>query len=138
MLSFRIDDGRVVEVTSEFTSQKEGKWIDRNDLDTLDFAREIAQQATELTGDLHIAIYRESVLPHCDIIRSPKVGDPVSYAFNGDSYPCGHIASISKSLKVVTTSTGRKFYRRKESGAWINAGTWTLVHGHVETRNPHF
>jgi hypothetical protein len=138
MLSFRIEEGQVVEVTSEFTSQKEGKWINRNNLYTFDFAVLIAEQATELTGDLHLAIYRESVLPHCDIIRSPKVGDPVSYAFNGDSYPCGEIVKISRSLKVVTTSTGRKFYRRKESGAWINAGTWTLVHGHVETRNPHF
>ena len=138
MLSFRIENDRVVEVTSEFTSQKEGEWINRNDLATLEYAREIAKQASELTGDLHLAIYRESVLPHCDIIRSPKVGDPVSYAFNGDSYPDGHIVGVSKSLKVVTTSTGRKFYRRKESGAWVNAGTWTLVHGHVEKRNPHF
>lgn len=138
MLSFRVEDGKVVEVTEEFTSQKPGEWVSRNDFETLEHAKEVAKQATELTGDLHLAIYRKSVLPHCDIIRAPALGDPVSYSFNGDSYPDGVITNISNSLKVITTSTGHKYYRRKESGAWLRGGTWALVHGHVETRNPHF
>jgi hypothetical protein len=138
MLSFRIEDGKAVEVTSEATSQKEGEWISRWDYKSLEQCEQIAQEATDLTSELHIAIERTSVSPKWDIIRAPHVGDKVSYSFNGDTYPCGTITSISKSMKVVTTSEGRKFYRRRQSGAWINAGTWALVQGHRYEQNPHF
>ena len=80
--------------------------------------------------------------PHCwplfSIVTPPAVGDKVSYAFNGDCTPDGEVVKVSKSLKVVTTSTVAKFYRRRESGAWIKDGTWSLVPGHVSKRNPHF
>ena len=76
--------------------------------------------------------------PRFSIVTPPAVGDEVSYAFNGDSYPDGEVVKVSKSLKVVTTSTGAKFYRRRESGAWIKNRTWSLIPGHVSERNPHF
>ena len=76
--------------------------------------------------------------PRFSIVTPPAVGDKVSYAFNGDSYPDGEVVRVSKSLRVVTTSTGSKFYRRRESGAWVQNGTWSLVRGHVSERNPHF
>jgi hypothetical protein len=79
-----------------------------------------------------------SVYPRYAVIRKPQVGDDVSYAFNGDYYPDGQIASISKSMKVITTTNGHKFYRRKESGSWVMNGTWTLVNGHIDRRNPSF
>lgn len=78
------------------------------------------------------------VSPRYDVIELPRVGDKVSYAFNGDSYPCGEIVSISKSLKVIVTSEGKKFYRRRQTGSWINNGTWSLVPGHISKWNPEF
>ena len=75
--------------------------------------------------------------PRYDVIELPKVGDDVSYSFNGDSYPCGKIEKISESLRVITTTGDRKFYRRKQSGKWLN-GSWALVQGHYNERNPHF
>lgn len=78
------------------------------------------------------------VSPRYDIVKLPKIGDKVSYAFNGDSYPCGTVTSISKSLKVIATSEGQKFYRVRESGAWRYNRTWSLQAGHVYKQNPSF
>jgi len=76
--------------------------------------------------------------PRYSVKMAPQVGDEVSYSFNGDTYPCGTITKISDSYKQITTSEGRKFYRRKLTGAWINNGTWSLVGGHRHEQNPHF
>jgi hypothetical protein len=76
--------------------------------------------------------------PRFDVVEAPVVGEPVSYAFNGDSYECGYITKVSSSLKRVETSTGRVFYRRKLSGVWLNGKTWSMVHGHVNELNPSF
>ena len=99
----------------------------------------IAEQATKNSGELHIVVdHGEWVSPQFDIIRAPAVGDEVSYAFNGDYSPCGEIVKISKTLKVITTSEGQKFYRKGNSGQWKYCRTWTLVRGHIERRNQHF
>ena len=68
----------------------------------------------------------------------PTINDPVSYAFNGDYYPCGVIAKISKNHKMITTSDGHKFYRQGEANQWKMYKTWFLVKGHIEKQNPHF
>lgn len=73
-----------------------------------------------------------------NIMVPPKVGDAVSYSFNGDSYPCGTITKVSATMKKITTSTGDVFYRRMQSAQWIKNGTWTLLAGHVSTQNPSF
>lgn len=83
------------------------------------------------------------VTPRYGVVRMFKIGEAVSYTFNGDTYPCGTITRISSSNRVIETNTGReiqgrKFYRRRESGSWINDGTWSLVRGHISTQNPSF
>jgi hypothetical protein len=118
-------------------------WLCRSDKEVreggLVKCQEIAKAATEFSGDLHIATDSgPGCWPRFDVIRAPKVGDLVSYAFNGDSYPDGKIAKISDSLKVVTTDTGSRYYRRRTSGAWIKDGTWSMTQGHTYKQNPEF
>jgi hypothetical protein len=85
-----------------------------------------------------------NVSPRYDVIEAPKVGDAVSYSFNGDTYPCGHVTHISDSYRVITTTGDgtppkrMKFYRRRLSGSWVNNGTWSLVSGHIYEQNPSF
>jgi len=141
MLHFNLNDANeVIAIAASFPVGADSKaWTDRWDFDSLEDAQHIADSATKLTGRLYIATDAgEWVSPRYDVVESPSVGDEVSYAFNGDYYPCGVITSISKSLKLITTSTGRKFYRRRESGSWINNGMWSLVSGHHSRRNPEF
>lgn len=110
-----------------------------HDLDSFDDAASLAKTLTEDTGHLFIPIDRGgSHWPQFGVIMPPRIGEPVSISFNGDRYPCGHIASISKTMKVITTTDGRTFYRRRLSAAWINDGTWTLIAGHVSTLNESF
>lgn len=78
------------------------------------------------------------VSPRYDIIELPKVGDDVSYAFNGDAYPRGKIMRITESLRKITTSDGSTFWREKKSGKWIMNGTWSLISGTHNYRNPSF
>jgi hypothetical protein len=71
-------------------------------------------------------------------MEMPKVGDPVSYGFNGDYYPDGHITAITKKFQI-TTSTGNKYRRVKSTSGWKRTGgTWSLVKGHIYEQNPHF
>jgi hypothetical protein len=100
---------------------------------------EAAQEVAAALGQGYIATDAgHGVSPRYDVIELPKVGDKVSYAFNGDYYPCGEIASISKTLKCITTTEGRKFYRVRQTGCWKSDGTWSLVSGHISKQNPEF
>lgn len=114
----------------------------RSDWRTFDRAKHIAKCLNEEykdEGRVYIATDAgSSVSPRYDVIEAPYVGDEVSYSFNGDSYPCGTIASISKTLKKITTTTGMSFYRRGESGSWVSNGTWTLIPSHIYEQNPSF
>lgn len=126
----RIIGAEVVPARNDFGSV-ESRW-DWNSF-------EAAQEVAAALGAGYIATDAgPNVSPRYDVIELPKVGDAVSYGFNGDYYPCGEIVSISKSLKKITTSTGRAFFRRRLTGSWVNAGTWSLVPGHVNKRNPEF
>jgi hypothetical protein len=110
-----------------------------HDLKSFEGACLLALSLSEESGLDYIGIDRgEWVWPQYGVILAPRVGEDVSYTFNGDYYPCGQIKSISKSLKLVTTTTGRKFYRRRLTGSWINDNTWTLISGYVSKRNPSF
>ncbi len=92
-----------------------------------------------LLGNRYIATDAgPNVAPRYDVQHLPQVGDVVSYTFNGDYYPAGTITSISKTKKKITTSEGRDFYRRRESGSWVNNGTWSLIPGNHNRRNPEF
>lgn len=114
-------------------------WASRNDFDSFMLAQAIADSATRLSGTKYIATDSG---PHCsprfDVVAIPSVGDDCSYSFNGDSYPCGKVASISKTFKKITTTEGECFYRRKLTGSWLRNGTWSLVKGHIYEQNPHF
>lgn len=106
---------------------------------SLDHAAELAVAETESTGKLHIACDRgASCSPRYYVAAVPAVGDPVSYAFNGDYYPCGSVAAVSKTLKKITTTEGQVFYRRRLTGSWVMDSTWSLVIGHIERLNPEF
>lgn len=107
----------------------------RNDWRTFEAAKEIA---VKLGTGYIAADSGANVSPRYDVVALPKVGDKVSYAFNGDYYPCGTITNISASLKLITTSEGQKFYRRGQTGKWVYNGTWSLVQGHISRLNPEF
>lgn len=151
MLYFKVDaDKQVTEISTSSPSQPvqatwashsaDGSgWMTRHDFKSLDHAGEIAASATEATGKLYLPVDSGSgVWPRFDVIEAPAVGDDVSYAFNGDYYPCGQIKSISASFRVITTTEGQKFYRRRESGCWKYNRTWSLVGGHHSELNPSF
>lgn len=113
----------------------------RWEIKSFEEAEKAAQKLTEETLVRHVATDAGSnVSPRFDAIRAPQVGDAVSYAFNGDYYPDGYIASVSDGPKmVVKTSKGHIYYRRRKTGNWVmQGGTWNLVQGHHSELNPSF
>lgn len=95
-----------------------------------------------------------SISPRFDIVELPQVGDEVSYAFNGDYYPCGKITEISgfKAFElgdkapvscrriVAKEENGSThiFWRKGQSGTWLRNKTWALIKGIHNERNPSF
>ena len=116
------------------------QYITLNDCRAPAIAEAIAAQLNEEAGsEIYMAIDRgASISPRYSVITQPQIGDDVSREFNGDSYPCGAIKSISATKKRIETTEGNVFYRRRASGSWIENGTWSLTPGHREKRNPHF
>jgi len=138
MLFFKLfPSGSVTAVLEKY----EDNAISRHDFKCWKDAERVAEQAN-LLNDGHGYIATDAgphVSPRYDVIRMPQVGDEVSMGFNGDYYPCGTIVRVSGGEhRIVTTSDGKKFYRRKRSGAWRYNQTWYLVAGHINERNPHF
>ena len=77
--------------------------------------------------------------PNFRVFKMPAVGDKVSFGFNGDWYPCGEIAKISKTFKKIATNTGEIFWRKGKGKSWMReGGTWSMTKGHYNERNPHF
>lgn len=135
MLYFRYAAGKLIEVTADHCSNA----TTRHDIQNLAHAEEIATDATRLTGRLHIGVDQgDCTWPRYDVIEAPKVGDPVSRAFNGDYYPAGTITKVSPTLKRVETSTGVLFFRVRETASWRSAGTWWMYRGHRSELNPSF
>lgn len=124
-----------------------GEWITRNDIHSFEYAERIAGEATrnaQLDGSSDRFIATDSgtnCWPRYDVIKAPAVGDVVSKGFNGDYYFVGTIIKIGKNDKQITvqTDTGaiETFRRRKLTGAWTD-GTFALIPGRHEARNPHF
>ena len=110
------------------------------DVRTAEEAVRLAGEATAVTEEVYLPCDRSSsVSPRYGIIRAPKLGDPVSYSFNGDTTPCGVISKISDSYYRIQTTTGKVFYRRHHTSSWImQGGTWSMVSGHYRARNPSF
>jgi hypothetical protein len=140
---YRLDsNGNVTEVLPEYPRDvnREGI-ISRHDIADLDRAKAIAASATKLTGELYVGVDSgKNVSPRFDVIRAPQLGDDVSYGFNGDYYPDGKVIHVTEgSHKVVKTDKGGTYYRYKDSGRWTReGGTWSLVRGTRNERNPHF
>jgi hypothetical protein len=137
MLNFTYTDGwkTLVKVSAEFSADA----FNRNDFKTLETAEKVAADATALTGNLHIAVDQgPSWSPRYDVIEAPRVGAEVSYGFNGDYYPAGKITKISASLRRVQTDRGDVFFRRGQTAAWVKNGTWSMVQGTINRRNPEF
>jgi len=133
----RYADGSIIgaNVATEQECRTLGSIESRWDWKSFEAAQEVA---AALGLDYHATDAGNGVSPRYDVQRLPQVGDAVSCAFNGDSYPCGTITKISASKRVIQTSEGRTFYRVRKSGCWKHAGTWSLVQGHVYKQNPSF
>lgn len=123
---------------SNLTSLME-QYITLNNCLSSPIAEAIASQLNDEAGkELYMAIDRgASISPRYRVIEQPQLGDAVSREFNGDSRPCGHIKSISSTKKRITTTEGNSFYRRGNSGCWLEKGTWSMTSGHTEKTNPH-
>ena len=100
----------------------------------------LAKKLTAMTGVVYLGYDNsEYSSPRYGVMEAPKVGDKVSCAFNGDYYPAGEIVKITKGWRV-TTSDGTVFNRYKKIRAgWVQVGgTWSMVAGHIDERNPSF
>ncbi len=119
--------------TNAHRTESRWDWKSKEQVDNIAFDLHLLTN-----GEVFIGVDNgESVSPRYDVVKAPKIGDEVSMAFNGDSYPQGKIASISKSYKVITLDNGKRFYRRRETGSWVYDKTWSLIPGKLHTQNPH-
>lgn len=120
---------------AEMGSNIQSRW----DWTSMERVQELAAELSKVEGKLFIATDAgPGVSPRYDVIEAPRVGDEISYSFNGDTTPDGKIISISKSLRLIISSTGSRYYRKNQSGCWQKSRMWSMVHGHIEERNPHF
>ena len=124
----------IVTAISDEHQHGEG-WIYRHSFDSFEHAEKVAEAASNFAGIDFIPTESNG---YFEVVEAPKVNDPVSYAFNGDAYPCGYIKSISKTLKKITTTDGKTFYRKRNTGTWLMHKTWSLIDGHHNELNPHF
>jgi hypothetical protein len=106
---------------------------------SFDEVSEVAAKLTAITGVMILPVDQGSgVSPRYRVIRAPVLGDAVSKSFNGDTYPCGYIARITKTWQI-TTDTGQKFRRYKNTAGWREAGRgFWMVGGHLYEQNPSF
>lgn len=124
---------------NEATKDNGGRYESRWDWKSLEVVEALAAKLTAVTGDLYLGQDKgRHTSPRFDIYKAPKIGDEVSMGFNGDYYPCGKIATISKTMKKITTTNGTVFYRRGTGACWLNAKTFAMIPGVHDERNPHF
>lgn len=144
MLYVRTEGGTAVEATTKYPEDRVGghwpkNWQTRNDWPTLNHAEVVASELNAHAGELRYLATDAGPgqWPRYDVIEAPRAGDEISYAYNGDYYPDGEIVKVSDSLRVVYSSTGSKYWRRRATGTWLKDGMWCLVKGHRSERNPH-
>jgi hypothetical protein len=140
MLYVRIQNAVAVSATKDIPADYDDKTVliqTRNDWKTLARAEELAAQLTASTGATYLATDAgPNCSPRYDVIEVPMIGAEVSRYFNGDGYPAGTIVKISRTFKRIETSEGVVFFRRGKTGSWVNDGTWSMVAGRVNDRNP--
>lgn len=140
MIYIAIDDeGKATGWANDRSMFEEGtNVISRWDYTDINHVTQVAADLTEATGKLFIPVDSgPTVSPRYDVIAAPVVGDQVSMSFNGDTYPMGKIVAISNTMKVITVTTGEKFYRVNSSGIWRYNRIWTLVAGFHKSYNDH-
>jgi hypothetical protein len=135
MLYFQYDGDSLVGISMGYIlgSGSISAW----EMTTFEKASKVAQDATNFSGHLYIAV-ENNYSPRYAVVKAPCIGDQVSRSFNGDSYPAGIITRVSASLKRVETDTGVVFWRKKKSSLWVNNKCWNMSQGHRNTINPHF
>lgn len=144
MFYFRIVNDTVASISADLTVEqhRDPSWISRHDIKSFEHAQTIAAQANAMLGAGNVFIPVDSgdnCYPRYDVVQAPKVGEEVSRALNGDFYPDGEIVKVSgKDHRIVTTSTGRKYYRRRQSSVWIADKFYSMVRGHISRLNPEF
>ena len=143
------DDAHLVDVISSGHRDGGAAWtpcdVSRLHIHTFEMAVNIAELATAwaeargLRTTYLAADNGPKVSPRYDVIEAYKVGDLVSYSFNGDSYPDGEITRVGTGPRMaITTSTGSRYHRAGLTGRWRKeGGTRSLCHGHIDERNPH-
>lgn len=124
----------IVTAISDEYQHGEG-WVYRHSFKSFEETTRVADAASNFAGIDYIPTESNG---YFEVVVAPKVNDPVSYAFNGDYYPCGYIKSVSKTMKKITTTDGGVFYRKRNSGTWLKHKTWSLIDGHHSELNPHF
>jgi hypothetical protein len=123
--------------TDHDTAESAAKYENRCDWKDLAAAEVIAKAATEFHGVPYVATDAgDHCHPRYSVVQVPRVGDEVSYSFNGDTYPDGTVVSVSKTFKVVKTQHNT-YYRQGTTGSWKHSGMWCLLNGHRKERNPH-
>lgn len=83
-----------------------------------------------------------NVSPRYDVVPLFKVGEEVSKTINGDYYPIGKVARVSdgplyRRIVVEGEDGATVFWRNGRSESW-REGSWRLVRGVVDKRNPDF
>src|SRR5271167_3290648 len=113
------------------------RWQTRNDWKSFEEVTQIARLLEATTRQKFLPVDAGShTSPRYDLVEPPKVGDPVSYSYNGDTYPDGEITKITPTYQI-TTSGGHKYRRPGNRGYWLRVGgTWSLVKGHIYEQNP--
>jgi hypothetical protein len=124
---------------SKLDASDQDAYQSRHDWTNFSVVERVAGRLSAFTGDRWVPCDKGSgVYPRFDVVQVPKVGDPVSAAFNGDYRPCGFVQKVTDKLQVTTT-TGHKFRRVKATAAWrMCNGSECLVGGHIDRTNPHF
>lgn len=124
---------------NEIDGVKFDRYEEAWDWKSFDQVSEIAAKLTAMTGKTYLPGDQGSgVSPRYRVFRPPELNDPVSKTFNGDSYPQGYICRITPTWQITTT-TGAKFYRYKQTTGWREAGRgFWLCHGHIYEQNPSF
>jgi len=138
-IKFNADNQAINVVARTDVDHRDTSIRTRNDWSSYAEVVAIADALTAALGRKYLGVDAGNhVSPRFDVVEAPAVGDDVSKTFNGDSYPCGKVARIVGDYKTIVTDGGLRFNRRRLSGAFIEGGTWGLVGGHRDERNPSF
>ena len=136
MLFIKVENGKAVKIFNQFT-EDESSVQSRWDWKSFEQVQKLAEDCSALTGKVYLAVDSgDHVSPRFDVIEAPAIGDLVSKAFNGDSYPEGEIVKITPTWQIKT-STGKTFRRVKNTSCWKDPNGYGLISGHHDERNPH-